>query len=125
MQAEINQIFKCKDCGLMVEVLKPGSCEPCCGTGKPEPLQEKTEDEGMEKHVPVIERTDKGVKVKVGSIEHPMEEEHFIEWIEVLADGLLYRKHLKPGDKPEAEFCLSAESIVAREHCSVHGLWKC
>jgi superoxide reductase len=87
-------------------------------------LKEKTEDAGLEKHVPVIEKTETGLKVKVGSVPHPMEEKHYIEWIEVIADGRVYRKFLKPGDKPEAEFELKAGKIWAREYCIIHGLWK-
>ena len=77
-----------------------------------------------EKHIPVIEETETGIKVKVGSVEHPMEEDHYIEWIEVLVDGKSYRTFLKPGIKPEAEFCISAENITARMYCNIHGLWK-
>jgi superoxide reductase len=74
--------------------------------------------------VPVIEKTDKGFKVKVGSIAHPMEEKHYIEWIQVIADGKSYRRFLKPGQAPEAEFCIKADKITAREYCNLHGLWK-
>jgi len=74
--------------------------------------------------VPVIEKTEKGFRVKVGAVAHPMEEEHYIEWIEIMADGKSYRKFLKPGDNPEAEFCLEAENITAREYCNLHRLWK-
>ncbi len=87
-------------------------------------LKEKTEDEGQEKHVPVIEKTDDGMKVKVGSVPHPMEDSHLIEWIEITADGKVYRKFLKAGDAPEAVFCVKSENVTAREHCNVHGLWK-
>jgi len=87
-------------------------------------LAEKTMDAGLEKHVPVIEKTAKGISVKVGSVPHPMEQKHYIEWIEIIADGRVYRKFLKPGDKPEAEFEITAEKIWAREYCSIHGLWK-
>ena len=87
-------------------------------------LKEKTEDVGLEKHVPVIEKTKTGIKVKVGSVPHPMEEKHYIEWIEIIADGKVYRKFLKPGDKPEAEFCIQAKEILASEYCNIHGLWK-
>jgi superoxide reductase len=87
-------------------------------------LKEKIEDVGKEKHVPVIEKTETGIIVKVGSVSHPMEEKHYIEWIEIIADGASYRKFLKPGDKPEAEFCIKAEKIEAREYCNIHGLWK-
>ena len=89
-----------------------------------EQLQEKTQDQGNEKHVPVIEKTAKGVLVKVGSIQHPMEEQHYIEWIQILTDGTTHRKYLKPGEKPEAEFPIQNTNVQAREYCSVHGLWK-
>lgn len=108
----------------MVEVIHAGVGElVCCGQPM-ELLKEKTEEAGQEKHVPVIEKTEKGVKVKVGSVPHPMEEKHYIEWIEVIAGGRAYRKFLNPGDAPEAEFEVSAEKIEAREYCNIHGLWK-
>ncbi len=87
-------------------------------------LVEKTKDEGLEKHVPVIEKTATGVKVKVGSVPHPMEEKHFIEWVEVMADGKVYRQFLKPGVFPEVEFGVKATKITAREYCNLHGLWR-
>ena len=122
--AEIQQIYKCDVCGNIVEVLHGGAGELVC-CGKPmELLKEKTEDEGQEKHVPVIEKTDSSIMVKVGSVPHPMEDNHYIEFIEIIADGEVCRHFLKPGDKPEAEFCIQAESVTAREHCTVHGLWK-
>ena len=121
---ELKQVYKCSICGNIVEVLHTGIGElVCCGQPM-ELLKEKTEDAGLEKHVPVIEKTEKGIKIKVGSIPHPMEEKHYIEWIEVTADGVTYRKFLKPGDKPEAEFEIKAGKIEAREYCSIHGLWR-
>ena len=121
---EKRQIYKCKICGNIVEVLHAGAGQlVCCGEAM-ELLKEKTADVGLEKHVPVIEKTEKGVKVKVGSIPHPMEQNHYVEWIEIIANGKTYRKFLNPGDKPEAEFKISAEKISAREYCSIHGLWK-
>ncbi|MEE9322980.1 MAG: desulfoferrodoxin [Candidatus Aenigmarchaeota archaeon] len=121
---EQNQVYKCNVCGNIVEVLHAGVGQlVCCGQPM-ELLKEKTEDEGQEKHVPVIEKTDSGIKVKVGSIPHPMEENHYIEWVEIIADGEVYRKFLKPGENPEAEFGIKAENIEAREFCNVHGLWK-
>jgi len=121
---ERGQIYKCGTCGNMVEVLKGAGPELVC-CGKPmQLLQENTVDASKEKHVPVIEKTENGVKVKVGSVAHPMEESHFIEWIEIIAGGIVQRKYLNPGDAPEAEFCVKAEKIVAREHCNLHGLWK-
>ncbi|MFQ5647874.1 MAG: desulfoferrodoxin [Candidatus Aenigmatarchaeota archaeon] len=121
---KLNEIYKCNVCGNIVEVLHTGVGELVC-CGQPMELQkEKTEDVGQEKHVPVIEKTETGVKVKVGSEPHPMEEKHYIEWVQVLADGTAYRKFLKPGGKPEAEFRVKAEKLEAREYCNVHGLWK-
>ncbi|MFH1448664.1 MAG: desulfoferrodoxin [Candidatus Micrarchaeota archaeon] len=120
---EMMQVYKCNVCGNIVEVLHAGRGElVCCGQPM-ELMNEKTEDAGKEKHVPVIEKTENGVVVKVGSVPHPMEESHYIEWVEVLADGKVYRKFLKAGDAPEAEFEIKTENLSAREYCSVHGLW--
>jgi len=88
------------------------------------PMTAKLQDVGNEKHVPVIEKTLTGVKVSVGSVPHPMEEKHFIEWIELLTDDKVYRKTFKPGEKPQAEFCVSTQAISARIHCNIHGLWR-
>ena len=124
IMAKKLEIYKCMLCGNIVEVLHGADGElVCCG----EPMKNltaKTDDKGMEKHVPVIEKTADGILVKVGSVTHPMEAEHYIEWIEIIADGIAYRKFLSPGDAPEALFNLQADSITAREHCTVHGLWK-
>ncbi len=118
------QVYKCNVCGNIVEVLHQGVGElVCCGQPM-ELLQEKSEDEGEEKHVPVIKRTETGVSVRIGSILHPMEEDHYIEWIEIIADGVVYRKFLKPGDKPEVEFEIKAKRVEARTYCNIHGLWK-
>ena len=118
------KVYKCSVCGNIVEVLHGGAGElVCCGRPMLN-LTAKTADEGKEKHVPVIEKIDGGVKVKVGSIAHPMEAEHYIEWIEILADGKAYRQFLNPGDAPEAEFAVEAAPISAREHCNKHGMWK-
>lgn len=121
---ELNQVYKCAVCGNIVEVVHAGGgALVCCG--QPMVLQkENTVDASKEKHVPVIERTASGFKVTVGSVAHPMEEKHYIEMIEIIADGKTYKKFLKPGDKPEAEFCIPAEKVTAREYCTLHGLWK-
>ena len=119
-----EQVYKCNVCGNIIEILRAGGGElVCCGQPM-ELLQEKTADAALEKHVPVIKTTDSETTVKVGEVPHPMEEKHYIEWVEILTDGKIYRKFLKPGDKPEAEFKIAAKEIVAREYCSVHGLWK-
>ena len=88
-------------------------------------IKEKQEDEGQEKHVPVVEKTDNGVKVKVGSVPHPMEDKLYIEWIESkTADGKVIKRFLKPGDAPESGLCNSSDAVSARAYCNVHGLWK-
>jgi len=121
---EIREIYKCEICGNIVEVLHSGMGElVCCGQPM-KVMEEKTEDSSVEKHVPYIEETENGVIVRVGqSQEHPMTDEHYIEWIQVIADGSSYRKFLKAGDKPEAEFKIKADKMEAREYCNVHGLW--
>jgi superoxide reductase len=118
------QVYKCEVCGNIVEVLHEGVGELVC-CGQPMTLLvANTVDAAKEKHVPVIEKTANGVTVKVGSDPHPMEEKHYIEWIEIIADGKAYRQFLKPGDAPEATFNITADKIEAREHCNIHGLWK-
>jgi len=121
---KLKQIYKCNICGNIVEVLHAGVGQlVCCGQPM-ELLTEKTTDIGLEKHVPVIEKIGNKVKVKVGSAPHPMDQKHYIEWIEIIADGKTCRNFLKPGDKPEAEFEITAKKIEAREYCNIHGLWK-
>lgn len=118
------EVYKCSICGNIVEVLEAGGGElVCCGQPM-DLLVENTVDAAKEKHVPVIAKTDGGVKVSVGSVAHPMEEKHYIQWIELIADGISYRKFLKPGDTPEAVFKVDASQITAREYCNLHGLWK-
>jgi len=121
---ELNNIYRCNVCGNIVQILHTGEEALVCCNQPMEKLTEKTADEGLEKHVPVIEKTEQGFTVKVGSVPHPMEEKHYIEWIELVADGRSYRKFLKPGDEPKAEFCVKANKVFAREYCNVHGLWR-
>ena len=122
--SEKLQVYKCSSCGNIVEVLTAGNgIFACCGKPMVH-LAPKSADQGREKHVPVIEKFDGGFKVKIGSIPHPMEDKHFIEWIEIIADGKIYRQSLKPGQAPEAVFNLAAENIRVREHCNLHGLWE-
>ena len=118
------QIYKCDVCGNMVEVIHEGEGELVC-CGQPMKLmEENTTDAALEKHVPVIEKTEDGIRIQVGSVPHPMTEEHYIEWIELIADGRAYRQFLNPGDEPVAVFKIDAQSITAREYCNLHGLWK-
>jgi superoxide reductase len=121
---ELGQICRCKICGNIVTVLHAGVGMLVCCRQPMELLQEKTEDVGREKHVPVIERIPGGVRVRVGSVPHPMEEKHYIEWIEIVTKNGSLRKFLKPGEAPEAEFPVGDQDVTAREYCNIHGLWK-
>lgn len=117
------QVYKCEVCGNIVEVLHAGAGELVCCDQPMKLVEAKTEEQGKEKHVPVIEKTDMGVKVKVGSVPHPMEEKHYIEWVAVHTDHGVFRKFLNPNEKPEAEFEITGKVTGAREYCNVHGLW--
>lgn len=123
---QLHDIYVCEICKNRVEVVKGAAGElVCCG----QPMKRAiagTSDGAAEKHVPVIEKIDGGYKVKVGSVEHPSTEAHYIEWIELMCPscGKIQRKHLNPGDKPEAVFYTKAEKVTAREYCNLHGLWQ-
>ncbi len=122
--AERLEVYKCDLCGNIVEMLHGGAGElVCCG----QPMKlftENTVDAAKEKHVPVIEKVAGGYKVKVGDVPHPMEEKHYIEFVELIADGKVYRQFLNPGEAPEAMFSIEAAQVSAREYCNLHGLWK-
>ena len=118
------EVYKCEICGNIVEMLHPGAGELVCCGAPMKVFDEKTADKTTEKHVPLIEKTPSGYKVTVGSTLHPMLDNHFIEWIELTADGVSCKKFLKPGDQPVAEFRTDAKTVSAREYCNVHGLWK-
>jgi superoxide reductase len=120
-----SQVYKCQKCGTIVEILVPGKSSTLVHCGEPMTLlEEQVAEAAKNKHVPVITKVDGGFKVAVGSTPHPMTESHWIEWIDLIADGKAYRQFLKPGDKPEAVFMLDATEVSAREHCNLHGLWK-
>ena len=118
------QVYKCETCGNIVEVLHAGKGELVCCNQPMKLLEENTVDAAKEKHVPVVEKTSHGFKVKVGSAAHPMEERHFIEWIELIAGDKVYREFLSPGNVPEVVFNIQADQATAREFCNLHGLWK-
>ena len=121
---KIGEVYKCEICGNIVELVHEGANSlVCCGQPM-KLLEEKTQDIGKEKHVPIVEKTAQGIRVKVGSVEHPMLPEHHIQFIELIADEKSYVKFLELGQKPEAEFCVKAERVIAREYCNLHGLWK-
>ena len=118
------EVYKCEVCGNIVEMVHEGKGQLVC-CGKPMVLQEEnTVDAAKEKHVPVVEKVDGGYKVKVGSVAHPMEEKHYIEWIELIAGDVAQRVFLRPGQEPEATFCTDASSVFARAYCNLHGLWR-
>ena len=123
--AKLLGIYKCELCGNVVEVLHEGDGElVCCGEAM-KLYEENTTDAATEKHVPVVEHTPEGVKVTVGSVAHPMKEEHYIEWIELIDDDTIQRRMLKPGDEPTAIFGgVKSDSFSARAYCNLHGLWK-
>lgn len=118
------EVYKCEKCGNIVEVLHGGAGTLVCCGAPMVLLDEQTADASTEKHVPVMEKMDHGVKVKVGSVPHPMEDAHHIEWIEIVAGGKAYREFLKPGGAPEATFCVDGKIEALREYCNVHGLWR-
>jgi len=118
------QVYKCEACGNIVEVLHAGKGELVCCNQPMKLLEENTVDAAREKHVPIVEKTADGFKVKVGSVAHPMDEKHYIEWIELIVGDKAYRQFLNPGDTPEAVFNVQAEQTTAREFCNLHGLWK-
>ncbi len=122
--ADKLDVYKCELCGNIVEVLHGGAGALVCCNQEMALLAENTVDAAVEKHVPVIERGDGFIKVTVGSVAHPMEAEHYIEWIELLADGKSYTQFLNPGEAPEAVFNLTADKVTAREFCNLHGHWK-
>lgn len=123
--AKLLEVYKCELCGNIVEVTTAGGGALWCCNKPMKLMAENTSDGAKEKHVPVVEKTADGYVVKIGSVEHPMVDDHYIEWIELIADGAkVYRQFLKPGQKPEATFCIKASSVVAREYCNKHGLWK-
>jgi superoxide reductase len=122
--AERLDVYKCDICGNIVEVLHGGKGELVCCNQPMRKVTENTVDASLEKHVPVVEVGANGSTVKVGSIPHPMEEKHYIEWVELLVDGKVYRQFLAPGGVPEAFFPITGAKVTAREYCNLHGLWK-
>jgi superoxide reductase len=124
MSSEIYEIFKCPKCGAMVHVVQGGAGELACCDVPMDKVAENSTDAAQEKHVPVVEKTEGGIRVTVGSVNHPMEADHSIEWIEVIAAGGSWRAYLKPGDAPEAFFPVDGEPENVRAYCNLHGLWK-
>ena len=124
MATEKLQVYKCNVCGNMVEMVHAGAGKLVCCNQPMELQQAGTTDAAQEKHVPVVEKADGGIKVTVGSVAHPMEDEHSIEWIEAVVDGKAYRQFLDPGQAPEAFFPVNGDQVTVREYCNLHGLWQ-
>ncbi len=126
MATNKREVYRCPHCGNIVEVLgQAGGTLVCCGSPM-KLLKENTQEAAVEKHIPVIEKIDGGYKVIVGSVEHPMQPEHYIRWIELIEtdNDLSQIKFLNPGDKPVAIFKSDSKSVYAREYCNLHGQWK-
>ncbi len=118
------EIYKCEICGNMVEMIHDGAGQlVCCGQAMKR-FDANTVDAAKEKHVPVVEMLQDKMFVKVGSVPHPMEDKHYIEWIEVISGNKTIRHFLRPNDKPEATFCKPDGDFTVREYCNLHGLWK-
>ncbi len=119
-------IYRCKHCKLQVEVTAGAdiTAPVCCG--EPMELQvANTQEAAAEKHIPVLTTLDDGILIKVGSVEHPMTEAHYIEWIEVLNGSYVNRCHLKPGDLPQASFYVhKSPKLIVRASCNIHGIWQ-
>ncbi len=118
-----REVYYCDSCGVTIEVLNDGATQSCCGK-EMELLIENTKEAAVEKHIPVVESIEGGYKVQVGSVIHPMEEAHYIQWIELNEADKAQIKFLNPGDQPVAEFKTDSKEISARAFCNLHGLWK-
>lgn len=129
MKNHARELYRCSKCALAIEIVSPCQCdEPClrCCGERLEPVKANTIDAAREKHVPSISRTDNGISVQIGSVEHPMNEQHHIEWIEMVKDNCVTRKYLASTDKPFAEFkCCNTKDVMIRAYCNLHGLWEC
>lgn len=125
MPTNLRDLYKCNICGNVIEIVNTGAPALFCCNKPMKKLDPKTGDAGTEKHTPVIENIDGGIRVNVGSVEHPMEEKHHIGFIEVLTENTVLRAELKPDQKPQAEFAVApSEVIEVRSYCNLHGLWK-
>ena len=121
---KLNEIYKCETCGNIVQVVGEGKGSLVCCGNPMNLMAENTTDAAKEKHVPAVESSGGKIKVAVGSVPHPMEEKHYIEWIEIITEHKVLKKFLKPGQTPEAVFNCDCQNITVRAYCNLHGLWK-
>lgn len=119
-----DQLYRCQVCGNIVDVRHEGTGELVCCNKSMNLLRANTEDAATEKHVPVVTRTEDGITVRVGEVDHPMDEDHYIEWITLVTESGTKTVYLAPGDEPKAIFKITAQSGVVYEYCNLHGLWK-
>jgi superoxide reductase len=125
LMTNLRELYVCSICGNVIEVVKTGASSLVCCNKPMDKLEAGTQDASLEKHVPVVETFDGGIKVKVGSVAHPMEDKHYIQFIEVLTKDQVLRTELAPGQAPEASFLVNSDDVVeVREYCNIHGLWK-
>ena len=124
MAVQRHEVYKCLVCGIVTEIVDAGAGEPVCCGQVMRRLDEKTADAAGEKHVPVVERVEGGIRVTVGSTPHPMDARHFIQWIEVIDGPAVYQRYLQPGDPPEAFFPVTGDGLLVRQLCNLHGLWR-
>ena len=122
---ELREVYKCELCGNVIEIVAEGATALACCNQDMIKLEAKTEDQGQEKHVPLVKEAECGINVEVGEVAHPMEENHYIKFIEVLTKDGVLKRELNPGDTPAARFCVDNSAIIeVREYCTIHGLWK-
>ena len=124
MVKEKNEVYKCSICGNIIEVTHVGGGTLVCCGKEMNKLEANTVEASQEKHLPVVEILTDKIVVKIGSVPHPMEEAHFIEWVELVCQDKIYRKYLTPGMDPIAEFCNVENVKAVREYCNLHGLWQ-
>lgn len=109
----------------MVEAVRTGAGElVCCGEAMELVNENTQEDVATEKHIPVVEKDGNVLLITIGSVEHPMEEDHYIEWVEVISGPTVHRRYLKPGDEPKTKFICRQDNYTVRAYCNLHGLWS-
>ncbi len=117
-------IYKCDKYGIIAQIMTTGAGKLVCCETSMDKMIENTTDAAKEKHIPVVEKIGNRLEVKVGSVNHPMNEDHFIQWVEVVGNEESFLKFLSYTDKPEAVFDLECDEFYVRAYCNLHGLWR-